>query len=127
MSSRFERFALYLTVPAGLLVILLYALPILQVLRFPHRGQRRGRQLHAPLHQPGGGARGADDACRFIEHHAHHDRDRLCDRLGMIHMSAGQRKLALLDGVDPVLGLRPGARLRLDHHPALARACSTAG
>ncbi|MDF2389382.1 hypothetical protein JMG10_48700, partial [Nostoc ellipsosporum NOK] len=31
-SSRFERFALYLTVPAGLLVILLYALPILQVL-----------------------------------------------------------------------------------------------
>lgn len=32
MSSRFERFALYLTVPAGLLVILLYALPILQVL-----------------------------------------------------------------------------------------------
>lgn len=32
MASRFERFALYLTVPAGLLVILLYALPILQVL-----------------------------------------------------------------------------------------------
>src|SRR5690349_9611164 len=30
--SRFERFALYLTVPAGLLVILLYALPMLQVL-----------------------------------------------------------------------------------------------
>jgi putative spermidine/putrescine transport system permease protein len=97
MSSRFERFAFYLTVPAGLLVILLYALPILQVLALSltegsgaiaNYGRLFSSRAVARVVQTTVAVAFSTTLMTMVIAYV--------IAFGMVHMSNGQRRLALL-------------------------------
>lgn len=97
MSSRFERFALYLTVPAGLLVILLYALPILQVLALSLTEGSGAIANYERLFTSRAVARVVQTTLAVsISTTLITMVIAYVIAFGMIHMSGGQRKLALL-------------------------------
>ncbi len=97
MSSRFERYAFYLTVPAGLLVILLYAMPILQVLALSLTEGAGGVENYTRLFTSRAVAKVVQTTLAVsVSTTVITMVIAYIIAFGMIHMSGAQKKLALL-------------------------------